>query len=262
MEIKNKLIDYFNRVPLVVFGIVIGVMFLFSMFVLSSGIESVNKSDSISVTGTAEREVVSDMGKWTFSLSRNVPQSSYSYTTKQINDDMENTVKYLVNRGVKRENITVNPVTSTKVCESQNQVIYDQMGGQQCAGNFTYAINQKIIVESSDVNLIKDLSLNAANILYSTLGIQVMTNQVEYLYTKLNDLRVELLGEATKNAKERASSIAKSTGGKIGGVKSATQGVFQVTQKNSTEISDYGSYDTSTIDKKVTAIVRVNFSVK
>ena len=71
-----------------------------------------------------------------------------------------------------------------------------------------------------------------------------------------------MLEEASKNAKERAEAIAKSTGNKVGNVKSASQGVFQVTQKNSTEVSDYGSYDTSTVDKKITAIVRASFEVK
>ncbi|MBP6949164.1 MAG: SIMPL domain-containing protein, partial [Candidatus Pacebacteria bacterium] len=85
---------------------------------------------------------------------------------------------------------------------------------------------------------------------------------VDFFYTKLADLRVDLLSMASKNAKERADAIAKSTGDSIGGVKDASQGVFQVTQKNSTDVSDYGSYDTSTIEKKVTAIVRASFEVK
>jgi hypothetical protein len=87
-------------------------------------------------------------------------------------------------------------------------------------------------------------------------------NTVEYFYTKLSDLRVELLKEATKNAKERASAIAESTGSIIGRVRDASQGVFQVTGKNSIEVSDYGSYDTSAIEKKVTALVRASFEVR
>ena len=71
-----------------------------------------------------------------------------------------------------------------------------------------------------------------------------------------------MMGEATKNAMERASRIAESTGRKINQVQSATMGVFQVTSVNSTDISDYGFYDTSAIQKKVTAVVRASFDLK
>jgi hypothetical protein len=139
--------------------------------------------------------------------------------------------------------------------------MYDGTGRQQCSGSFMYSLTQNIIVESDNVQVIKELSLDAPSAL-SLLGVQVQTISVDFFYTKLASIRAELLEEASKNAKERAQAIAKSTGNKIGSVKDASQGVFQVTQKNSTDVSDYGSYDTSTVDKKITAIVRASFEVK
>jgi hypothetical protein len=120
---------------------------------------------------------------------------------------------------------------------------------------------QTIIVQGNDVEMIKDLSLSAPNAL-ANIDVQIQTVSVDFFYTKLATIRAELLEEAAKNAKDRAQSIAKSTGNKIGDVKDASQGVFQVTQKNSTDVSDYGSYDTQTIEKKVTALVRASFEVK
>ena len=118
-----------------------------------------------------------------------------------------------------------------------------------------------MIVESDNVNLVRDLSLNADGVL-ANKGVQLQTVSVDFFYNKLADIRAEMLAEASKNAKERAEAIAESTGNKIGSVKDASQGVFQVTQRNSTEVSDYGNYDTSTIEKKITAIVRASFEVK
>jgi hypothetical protein len=71
-----------------------------------------------------------------------------------------------------------------------------------------------------------------------------------------------MLNEATKNAFERAEAIAKSTGNHAGAVITASQGVFQITGKDSVDAQDYGIYDTSTIEKKITAVVRVSFKVK
>jgi hypothetical protein len=224
-------------------------------------ISDLKNTDYVSVTGTAEQIVQSDSGKWTFTIGRTSTVQAYAYTSKLIHDDMENIAKYLVNRGVKRESITVAPLTSTTLCASQNEVMYDTNGRQQCTGAFTYSLSQVITVESDDVTTIRDLSLNAANAL-AAQNVQIMTRSVDYFYTKLNDLRVELLSNASKNARERAQALVKSSGSNVGALTQASQGVFQITPVNSTEISDYGTYDTSTIEKKVTAVVRASFRVR
>jgi hypothetical protein len=71
-----------------------------------------------------------------------------------------------------------------------------------------------------------------------------------------------MLSEATKNAKERAESVAKAGGANIGNITSLSSGVFQVTSVNSVSFDDYGAYDTSSLEKKITATVKANFSVK
>ena len=70
-----------------------------------------------------------------------------------------------------------------------------------------------------------------------------------------------MLGEAAKDAKERADKIAASTGNSIGPVRSARMGVLQITPADSTEVSDMGIYSTSTIDKDMTAVVNISFAV-
>lgn len=246
---------------IVAFGFLISVSWVISSFVLASGLSSINKKDSISVTGSSERIVESDAAKWTFTVTKSAQESEYGAVSKQVRASDALIEKFLISQGFDKKEITFQPITSSVVCQSQNNVMYDGQGKQQCSGFFTYTIRQIVIVDSSDVNKIKEMSLNAENILMQS-GIQIQTSSVDFFYTKLADLRVDLLSLASKNAKERAVAIAQSTGDSIGGVKEASQGVFQVTQKNSTDVSDYGSYDTSTIEKKVTAIVRASFEVK
>lgn len=260
MNIPNSLKELLRN-NIVAFGILVSLAWVVSSFVLAGGLSRINSHNTISVTGTAERMVESDAAKWNFLINKQATPENYAYTVKQIKEAQTVTVKYLTNHGVDAKSITVQPLTQNVVCQSQNQVMYDASGHQQCAGFFTYSLNQTIIVESDDVTKIRDLSLNAPTEL-SVLGVQVQTVSVDFFYTKLADIRAELLEEASSNAKERAVAIAKSTGNSIGGVKEASQGVFQVTQKNSTDVSDYGAYDTSTIEKKITAIVRASFEVR
>ncbi len=71
-----------------------------------------------------------------------------------------------------------------------------------------------------------------------------------------------MLGEAANDAKLRAEKIAAITGNKIGTVRSARMGVLQITSADSTEVSDSGINDTSTIDKDMTAVVNISFAVE
>jgi hypothetical protein len=77
----------------------------------------------------------------------------------------------------------------------------------------------------------------------------------------LDDLKLNLIAQATKNAKDRAGTMAKVTGNQVGSLLTASSGVFQITAPNSTDVSDYGQYDTSTREKKVTSVVNVTFSI-
>jgi hypothetical protein len=148
----------------------------------------------------------------------------------------------------------------TAVCDSQNSVFYDKFGNQSCGGNRVtgYTFKQDVIIQSGDVDKVTKLSQDASDALIMKEVIFSSQN-LEYYYNKLSELRVELLSEATKNAKTRAEKIVESTGGKIGFLQSASMGVFQVTAKNATDFSDYGYYDTSSLEKKVTAVVRASF---
>ena len=75
-------------------------------------------------------------------------------------------------------------------------------------------------------------------------------------------MRAGLLEDATRDAKQRAEAIAKSSGATVGAVRDARMGVFQITPRFSTEISDYGVNDVSSIDKDVTAVVRATFQLR
>lgn len=92
--------------------------------------------------------------------------------------------------------------------------------------------------------------------------INVNITAPSYLYSKLEDLKLDLLARATANAKERAKTLANAGGASLGNIMSASQGVFQITQPLSTETASYGMYDTSTVEKDVRCVVNVKFLVE
>ena len=97
--------------------------------------------------------------------------------------------------------------------------------------------------------------------LFSNQGIELISRDPEYLYTRLPELKLEMLAEATQNAKKRAEQMTVATGNKIGFMRSAKMGVFQITPISSVDVSDWGENDTSSLEKKVMAVVKVDFSI-
>jgi hypothetical protein len=91
--------------------------------------------------------------------------------------------------------------------------------------------------------------------------VELISQPPEYFYTKLAELKLEMLGKASADARKRAGQIVSCAGNKIGVMRSARMGVFQITPANSVEVADYGMNDTSSLQKKVTAVVHAEFSI-
>lgn len=259
-KIKNTLTTMFTNNQ-AAFGFVLGISAIIASLIIGNAIGNIRTNDTITVTGGAERIVKSDAGKWTFYVTRQATQQNYTTVAKQIYNDTHVVQKYMIGKGIGEKGIVLSPLTSTEICQYQNQSTYGSDGRQHCSGSYTYSLAQVITVETADVDLLKKLSLDSALDL-SFDGMQIVTQSVEFFYTKLADMRSELIGLAGKDARARGGALAKSGGNSLGSITDASQGVFQVTQVNSTEVSDYGTYDTSSIEKKITAVVRASFRVK
>jgi len=245
-------------------AIIMGLALIASTFIgAQSFLKAKKLGNTISVTGSAEKTVTSDTIKWTGSFSRQVALDGVKQGNDFLKNDLAVIQKYLKDKNIADNEVTIQPPTLSPVCEGQNPMGYDKFGNQNCGTNKTvgYTLQQTIIIESGKVDGVTTLAREAPSV-FADNGILFTSNNPEYYYTKLADLKLDMLDEATRNAKERATRIVQSTGAQIGQLQSASMGVFQITAVNSTEVSDYGAYDTTTKEKKVTSIVRTTFSLK
>ena len=241
-----------NNKGLWIFAAIAGIALIVTGFLVTNAIYKIKSSEnSIAVTGSAKKNVTSDLVKWTGSFSRNVNPNDLKSGYTSMKKDLDVVKTYLKTNGINDDTYTVSPVFVDNVYN------YKQDGGNQLAG---YILKQNIIVQSADLQKITKLAQDVTPIINQ--GIIFSTQSLEYFYTKLPEARIELLAEATKDAKNRAEKIAQSTGSQVSALRSASAGVIQVLQPNSTDVSDYGSYDTSTIEKEITAVIRVSFSLK
>jgi uncharacterized protein len=136
---------------------------------------------------------------------------------------------------------------------------YDAWGHQTSTVD-SYEISQYLDIETVKVDTMRQLASNLGSLIVE--GLSVTAQNPQYLYTKLDDIKITLLGQATENAKKRGVQMAKSTQNSVGPLTSASSGVFQVTPENSTEVSDWGINDTTAVNKKVTAVVNVSFALQ
>ncbi len=205
----------------------------------------------IEVTGSADRTITSDVVKWSGRISRTVGVDGLKGGSAAIKADLATVTEALHAAGVKDEQLTIRPVN----------VFPNYAGDANGTSHMTgYSIDQGFLVESNDVKGITVLSHDVADKMLAS-GVVFSTDGLEYYYSKLAELKLQMLSDATANAKARAQRIAESTGARLGTVRSAGMGVFQVTAVNSAEISDYGAYDTGAIEKKVTAVARTTFQI-
>ena len=220
---------------------------------MSQGLLKIKKfsSEVISVTGSAEKKIISDYIVWKAEFSRRAPELKSAYAMLQ--EDLKKVKEYLISKAVKNEELVISQV-STKVLYKKNEKGNDT---NEVEG---YLLSQGIEVKSNDVQKIDDVSRQSTELIIQ--DIQFLSQAPEYYYTKLAELKVEMLAKATEDAKQRAISMANSRGNKIGFMRSAKMGVFQITPVTSTDVSWYGENDTSSFEKKVMAVVTANFAIE
>jgi len=241
-----------SRVPqIIVLAAILGISFIICTLIFTNAFVEVRSTSTITVTGAAEKQLKSDLIVWTASFSRRSAQLSEAYAALQ--NDLKEVKDYLKAKGVQESEITIMPISMTTF------YAVDQHGREtnEVRG---YGLWQSVEVRSTKVDEIAALSREASELINK--GIDFQSNPPQYFYTKLNELKVEMLAEATANARKRAEQIAEHGGGRIGPIRSAKMGVFQIKPINSVEVSDYGINDTSSLEKTITAVVNAEFYIK
>ncbi|MGN6670524.1 MAG: SIMPL domain-containing protein [Candidatus Nucleicultricaceae bacterium] len=206
---------------------------------------------SIEVKGYAEKKIVSDFAVWSGRFV--VRHANMTDAYRLIEEDRTKVLDFLKKNGIDHDDITFNPLSifpqyklsdtgaSTNVVES-------------------YEASLEFKVASSDTDKIFKISRDSNDLVGQ--GVQFSSFPPNFIYTKIDEVKVELLEEAAKDAYKRADHLADSSDVSLNKLKSIRQGVFQITPEYNFDISDSGYYDTSTINKTVKAVVTATYTLK
>jgi hypothetical protein len=239
-----------DRLPLLAGLTFLALAIGFGAVAIGDGIRGRDKHDVISVTGSAKRSIVSNYIVWNASVTSQAATPQRALV--QLKRWESRVGAFLRQEGAQDGEITVAPISTETVNATD-------ANGNATANVIGYKLTRNFEVRSPRVSAIAKLVEDSSNLLGE--GIPLQAQAAQYLYTRLAALRPELLAAATQDALNRARVLVKSTGGHLGSLRSVNVGVFQVTSPNSTDVSDSGIYDTSTLKKDVTAVVNVAFAL-
>lgn len=229
-------------------GLILGVSIMVSARMVTKTFLEVKKMDNvITVSGSAKQQVTSDSARWASTFSRTATADKIKNGYAQMAADEKNVREFLTAQGF-TETVEISPIFINEVYKTDSYAPKE------------YTLVQNVVVKSDDVNKLKETSKKSSQL--ADKGVLFSAFNVEYYFSKLPDLRISLLPEAIKDAKKRAGTIADSSDKQVDTIKSVSMGVVQVMPVGTVEISDYGSYDTSEIEKEVMVTVKTVFSLK
>jgi uncharacterized protein len=235
-----------KAVTIIIAAVILSIALGGGLMQVGSGFAS-RSSDGITVTGSAKISATADNAVWVLNVSLSSP--AVATAVKKVDSDVAALSDYLVKAGIPTDALTLGAV-STYANE-------EYVNGNATGRILSYRANREVTVRSKDVELISKLSQGIGTLLAT--GINVNNYGPAYYISNLPELRPQLMAEAMKDAKVRAEALTKAVGGDIGALVNVKAGPIQITTPDSTMTADYGAYDTSTIEKTVTATVSVTF---
>ena len=210
-----------NIISAVVVALGIGLLGLF----IKQGIDNYSYRDRIvSVRGLAEREVKANSVTWpvVYQCAANDLNTIY----RDITAKSTAIVDFLKANGIEENEIEV---IAPSVTDNQANPYVNS------APLNRYTVNGVIVVTSKNVDLVTSLVKRQSELLKE--GVAVVSggwdNRITYDYTELNTIKPEMIAEATANAREAAKKFADDSDSKLGKIKTASQGQFSITDRDS-----------------------------
>lgn len=233
MEIIKK---YNFSVALILSAIILGIFFY----------KSRQQNNSVKVVGYATHTFQSDIIRWSFNISETVNFQNLKNGYNNLNSKLKKLREIIESRKLDSLDITVKPIRINDIYD-RNGITSDKK------------LSQDLIISSRSIDKIEYLSTNPTIFIENNLLFEY--SNISYYYSKLNLIKKELLGKAVINSRERAEEILNALGNKVGDLKSAKSGVFQITEPFSTDVAGYGLHSTSTRKKNIKVTVSAQYEI-
>lgn len=227
-----------------------------SAAIVASTLTRLNDSNAIAVTGAARRNVRSDLIVWRANFSADAP--SLLEAQQRLQADLAKVTAFLQAHGVTE--IALAPVQIREITAKRQGHADDDGEPQTVTVRLGYRLTQGLEMRSGEVERVPRLAAESGALLEQ--GVAFVSDSFEFIYTKAGEAKVEMMAEATKDARARAEQIAAQGGRRLDGLRSAKVGVIQINPLHSSATSWDGNNDTTALDKTIIATVSASFAMK
>lgn len=235
----------FSSPPFLIPAILIALGVAIAGFLIGQGVENARVGDrSVTVRGLSERVVKSDLAVLPLRFAS--AGNDLSEVQAKVDRDLAAVRAFLAQQGYTPAEIDLGRLQVT-----------DQYAREYQSSNVgtRYQVAQTVIVRTNNVDRVETTTRSLDALLRQGVVLQDY-NGPSYLFTKLNDVRAEMIGQATASARTGAQQFARDSGASLAGIRSATQGSFEIRGRD--EIGD----ESSQVFKKVRVVTTINYRLR
>ena len=242
----------------IIIALIAGICAIICVSIMSGRLVSYKQtsgSGGLTATGSASCDFEADLIVWRGSFTAYGSSTQTAY--QRLKKDAEVIEDYLVDNGVTDEEMVFGSISISK----RYRYEYNDDGYEIGRYEDGYDLYQEISVTSNDVDKVDNISRDITQLIEA--NVEFDSERPEYYYTKLDELKLQLIEEATQNAKDRIDIMAAGTGAHVDKLLTANLGVFQITAQNSNSDYSYGgTFNTSSRQKTASITVKLNYSVE
>ncbi|WP_262694026.1 SIMPL domain-containing protein [Kordiimonas aquimaris] len=238
------------KFPIVAASAALSIGIAFSGWFIGGGVSDASKIERfVSVKGLAEKQVMADRAVWAISYvsaSNNLAEAREALKKSQTAG-----FAFLDKYNIERSDI-----------ELQNLRILDQLARTYNTRDVAlrYLLQQTILVRTNNINAVAQASQNVgelldAGVLLGNIEGYNGNDGPQYIFTQLNDIKPDMIAEATANARLAAQKFAKDAGADIEGIRRAVQGRFEILPAENA----LGLSEANQIHKKVRVVTTLDY---
>jgi hypothetical protein len=224
-----------------------------SAAIVASTLTRLSETNVVSVTGSARRNVRSDLVVWRANFSVEAP--TLLEAQQRLQGDLKEVVAFLHGQGL--SDIAAAPVEIRELVAKRRGEEGDDTFVSVRVG---YRLTQALEMRSDQVAEVPRIAANCGPLLEK--GVAFVSSDFQFIYTKAGEAKVEMMAEATRDARARAEQIAAQGGRDLDGLRAAKVGVVQINPLHSTATSWEGNNDTTAVEKTITATVSATFALR
>lgn len=233
-------------------GLALAAGLVFTAMVLANAWTRIAESQVINVTGSARKNVRSDLVVWHSSFSVEAP--TLVEAQEKLRADHAKVAAFFARRGI--EGFSASPVMVKELYARQR----DEDDNIVTSTRVGYRLSQYVEVHSPDVDGVPRLAVESGELLRE--GVAFLSGGFDFIYTKAGEAKVEMMAEATNDARQRAEQIATQGGRRVKELRNARMGVVQINPVHSSATSWEGNNDTSSVEKTIIATITATFAMR